>query len=186
MGSQRFGQDLTSKQQKLLFSDIGRGSQWKCRTETEQKMANKDLSRPHTCTHLYTHASTQGYLVYTQKAQKRNIRMFRMVYCSGAVICNFFFALFVVVQSLSHVQLFATPWTEECLASLSFTIYWSLLRLMSIESVMSSNHLVLCRPLSSCLQSFPASRFFLLSWFFASGGQSIGASAFQYTANVGQ
>ena len=53
----------------------------------------------------------------------------------------------VVVQLLSHVQLFVTPWTAACQeASPSFTI-WSLLKLMSIESVMPSNHLVLCRPL---------------------------------------
>ena len=52
----------------------------------------------------------------------------------------------VVVQSLSHVRLFATPWTAARQASL-FTISWSLLRFMSIESVMSSNHLILCRPL---------------------------------------
>ena len=50
----------------------------------------------------------------------------------------------VVVQSLSHVQLFVTPWTAACQASLSFTISWSLLKLMSIESVMPSNHLILC------------------------------------------
>ena len=51
------------------------------------------------------------------------------------------------VQSLSHVQLFATPWTSACLASLSITNSQSLLRLMSIESVMPSNHLILCHPL---------------------------------------
>ena len=51
---------------------------------------------------------------------------------------------FVVVQSLSHVQLFATPWTAECQASLSFTISQSLLKLASIESVMPSNHIILC------------------------------------------
>ena len=51
------------------------------------------------------------------------------------------------VQLLSPVQLFATPWTAACQASLSFTISWSLLKLMSIESVMPSNHLILCRPL---------------------------------------
>ena len=54
-------------------------------------------------------------------------------------------SLFVVVQSLSCVQLFATPWTAAFQASLSFTISRSLLRLMSIESVMPSNHLILCR-----------------------------------------
>ena len=53
----------------------------------------------------------------------------------------------VTVQSLCHVQLFVTPWTAARQASPSFTISWSLLRLMSIESVMPSSHLVLCCPL---------------------------------------
>ena len=52
-----------------------------------------------------------------------------------------------VVQSLSCVQLFVTPWTAVCQDSLSFAISWSLLKLMSIESVMQSNHLYLCCPL---------------------------------------
>ena len=52
-----------------------------------------------------------------------------------------------VVQLLNHVQLFATPWTAAIHASLSFTISQSLLKLMSIESVMPSNHLILYRPL---------------------------------------
>ena len=52
----------------------------------------------------------------------------------------------VVVQSLSHVQLFATPWTAARQASLSFTIPQSLLKLTFVESVMPSNHLILCRP----------------------------------------
>ena len=51
------------------------------------------------------------------------------------------------VQSLSHVQLFVTPWTGACQASLSITNSWSLLKLMPIESVMPSSHLILCRPL---------------------------------------
>ena len=53
----------------------------------------------------------------------------------------------VVVQSLSHVWLFVTPWTATHQASLSFTISWSLLKLRSIDSMMSANHLILCRPL---------------------------------------
>ena len=53
----------------------------------------------------------------------------------------------LVVQLLSQVQLFATPWTVARQASLSFTIAQSLLKLMSIELAMPSNHLVLCRPL---------------------------------------
>ena len=63
---------------------------------------------------------------------------------SGKSLCM---AAIVVVQSLSHVWLFATPWITAHQASLSFTISWSLLKLMSIESVMPSNHLVLCYPL---------------------------------------
>ena len=51
------------------------------------------------------------------------------------------------VQSLSHVQLFVIPWTAVCQAHLSFTISCSLLKFMSIESVMLSNNLILCRPL---------------------------------------
>ena len=54
---------------------------------------------------------------------------------------------FSSVQSLSHVQLFATPWTAACQASISITNHWSLLKLISIESVMPSNHLILCCPL---------------------------------------
>ena len=60
-------------------------------------------------------------------------------------------------------------------ASLSFTISQSLLKLMPIKLVMPSNHLILC-PFFSCPQSFPISGSFLMSWLFASGGQSIGAS----------
>ena len=66
----------------------------------------------------------------------------------------------VVVQSLSHVQLFATPWTAARQASLSFTISWSLLKLMSIESVMPSNHLILCCPLLIPPSIFPSIRVF--------------------------
>ena len=79
----------------------------------------------------------------------------------------------VVVQSVSHVRFFVTPWTAAGQASLSFTISLSLLRLMSIDSGMPSNHLIF---LCLCLKSFPASGSFLMSGLFASGGQSIGAS----------
>ena len=53
---------------------------------------------------------------------------------------------FSSVQSLSHIRLFATPWTEACQSSLSITNSRSLLKLMSIESVMPSSHLILCHP----------------------------------------
>jgi len=84
---------------------------------------------------------------------------------------------FSSVQSLSSVWLFATPWTAACQASLSITNSRSLLKLKSIESVMSSNHLILVVPFSSCPQSLPASGSFPVSQFFTSGGQSIGVSA---------
>ena len=84
---------------------------------------------------------------------------------------------FSSVQSLSHVQLFATPWTVACQASLSITNSWSFLKLMSIESVMPSNHLILCRPLLLLPSSFPASGSFQMSQHSKSGGQSIGVSA---------
>ena len=80
-------------------------------------------------------------------------------------------------QSLSCVWLFETPRTAACQASLSITNSQSLPKLMSIESVMPSNHLILCHPISSCLQSFSASESFSVSQFFALGGQSIGVSA---------
>ena len=69
------------------------------------------------------------------------------------------FTLFVV-QSLSHVQLFVTPWTAAYQASLSITNFWSLLKLMSIKSVMPSNHLILCRPPLLLPSIFPSIRVF--------------------------
>ena len=87
------------------------------------------------------------------------------------------FSSFVVIQSLSHVRLFATPWSAVCQSSLSFTILCSLLKLMSIESMMPYKHVVLCHPLLLLLLSFPASGSFPVSQLFESGDQSIGASA---------
>ena len=82
----------------------------------------------------------------------------------------------VVVQLLSHVWLFATSLTVAHNYSLSFNVSQSLLKLMSIEARMPSNHLSSVGPNSSCLQSFPASGSFQMSKLFASGGQSIGVS----------
>ena len=104
-----------------------------------------------------------------------------------------FFLTIEFIQLLSCVWHFVTPWTAARQASLSITNSWSLLKLMSIESVMPSNHLILYHPLLLLLsifrqtlyhlshqgspQSFPASRFFLMRQLFRSGGQSIEASA---------
>ena len=68
--------------------------------------------------------------------------------------------LFSSVQSLSRVQLFATPWTAAHQAFLSITNFWSLLKLMSIELGMPSNHLILCRPLLLPPSIFPSIRIF--------------------------
>ena len=65
-----------------------------------------------------------------------------------------------IIQSLSHVQLFATPWITAHLASLTFTISQSLLRFLSIEFVMLSNHLILCHPLLLLPSIFPNIRVF--------------------------
>ena len=83
--------------------------------------------------------------------------------------------IYVTVQLLSHVD-FATSWTAAHQASLSFTVSQSLLKLLSIESVMPSNHFILCHLLLLPL-SVPASGSFLMSQLFTSGGQSIGVSA---------
>ena len=82
----------------------------------------------------------------------------------------------IVVQSLSRVRLFVTPWTVALQAPLSSIISQSLLKFMSIESMMLSNHLILCHPLLFLASVFPSTRVFPMSWLFASGGQSIEAS----------
>ena len=67
---------------------------------------------------------------------------------------------FSSVQSLSHVQFFETPWTAAHQASLSITNSWNLLKIMSIESVMPSSHLILCHPLLLPPSIFPSIRVF--------------------------
>ena len=81
------------------------------------------------------------------------------------------------IQSLSHVQLFATSWTAALQASLSITNSWSLRKLMSVELVMSSSHLILCRPLLLPPSIFPSIRSFSMSLFFILSSQSIGILA---------
>ena len=94
----------------------------------------------------------------------------------------FYFNQFSSIQSLSHVRLFATPWTAAHQASLSITNSCSLLKLMSIRWVMPSNHLILCHALLLLPSVFPSIRVFSktgsfpMSQFFESGGQSGGVS----------
>ena len=99
--------------------------------------------------------------------------------CQGC-ICHPAYLTYMQSQFSSvahHVQLFVTPWTAACQASL-LNNSWSCLKLMSINSVMPSNHLILSVvAFSFCPQSLPASGSLQMSQFFASGGQSIGVSA---------
>ena len=90
--------------------------------------------------------------------------------------CSRCWELVVVVQSLSHVQLFVTPWTAACQASLSFApgVCSNLCPLSRWCYLTISSSVV---PFSSCPQSFPLLRSFPVSWLFSSSGQSIGASA---------
>ena len=80
--------------------------------------------------------------------------------CRNASKQRYHFAKQGSVQSLSHVQLFVTPWTAACQASLSITSSQSLPKLTSIESMRPSNHLILCRPLLLPPSIFPSIRIF--------------------------
>ena len=78
--------------------------------------------------------------------------------CIQFIVCQLYLTSF---QLLSHVQLFAIAWTAARQASLSITNFWSLLKLMSIKSVMPSNHLILCHPLLLLPSILPSCRVFL-------------------------
>ena len=114
---------------------------------------------------------------FTLQVKKQRFRVSKKIaygdlvkYCRSRV-------QFLSVQWLSHVRLFVIPWITACQASLSITNSRSSPKLMSIESVMPSNHPILCVPFPSCPQSFPASGSFQMSQFFTSGGQIFGVSA---------
>ena len=98
----------------------------------------------------------------------------------GSPFISLFLVLYLAVQSLICVQLFASPCTAARQVFLYFTVSLSLLRLMSIKSVMLSNHLILCCLFLLLPSIFPSS----LSQLFASGGQSIGASASVLPLNI--
>ena len=93
------------------------------------------------------------------------------------ILCLVSRVQFSSVQSLSHVQLFATSWTAACQASLSITNSQSLLKLMSIESMMPSNQLILCHPLLLLPSIFPSIRVFSNESVLRISGQSIRISA---------
>ena len=150
---------------------------------------------PH-CRQMFYHLSHQGSLNFFQIPVNVDILnsfyescMFLMTYrmvnpfkkvfnflCSDNLRKICIYGSYCFCSVAQSCPILATPWTIVCQASLSFAISWSLLNLMSIESVMPSNHLVLCRPL--LLPSiFPINRVFSSESLFASGGQNIGTSA---------
>ena len=96
------------------------------------------------------------------------------IHTSHMIIISYY-CCWVTQSCLTHTQV--CPYTVGHQVSLSFIVSQSLLKLMSIESMMLSNHLILCYPLLLLSQSFPASRSFQMSQPFASEGQSIGVSA---------
>ena len=101
-----------------------------------------------------------------------------LVFSSLFVILLLFWFVVVTVKSLSCLQLFVTPQTVAHQVPLSSTTSQSLFRLLSIESMMPSNYLILCSLLLLLPSIFPHIKvFFPVSWLFTSGGQNIGASA---------
>ena len=94
------------------------------------------------------------------KFKKLN-RYLQLVACCSSGLLIPFLSLALVVQSLNQVSLFATPWTAACQASLSITNSQSLLKVMSTEPVISSNHLILCYPPPFLPSIFPSIRVFL-------------------------
>ena len=107
-----------------------------------------------------------SYLHYRFIVHKHVDLFLGSLFCS-IDLCAFFFVPLpccfdydITVQSLSHVWLFVTPWTAAGQTSLSFTISWSLLKLMFIEWVMSSNHLILYHPLLLLPSILPSIRVF--------------------------
>ena len=118
----------------------------------------------HLFSHLQSHLFQVTRLPHVQGILHWSISMSFPIYkLSYLNYCGFIINLdiwWAVFQLLSHVWLFVTPWTATCQASLSFTFSQSLPKLMSIESVIPSNHLILCHPLLLLPSIFPSIRVF--------------------------
>ena len=126
------------------------------------------------------HVAANGIILFFFMAEWYSIVYMHHIYfilssVNGCLGCFYVFLIHLLL--LSHVGLFATPWTAACQASLSFTISLSLFKLMSIESVIPSNLLILCHLLLPFLQSFPASGSFPMGQLLGSSDQSIKALA---------
>ena len=114
----------------------------------------------------------------TQAGEKAYSKFWLPKWFAGNIRDHFyseFWLELIILQSVNSIA--AAPWIAACQASLSITNSRSLLKLMSIESVMPSSHLILCHPLLFLTQSLPASGSFPMSQLFTWGDQSIGVSA---------
>ena len=116
---------------------------WKVEQVLDFRPSHSSSGYPCAFDNLYNYTNGLGpfyELFFWEDVQSRN--------CFSSRFCSYLdLNLAQTVQLLGHVRLLATPWTAACQASLSITNSWSLLKLMSIESVMPSNHLSLCHPL---------------------------------------
>ena len=119
-----------------------------------------------------------GLSIINPVQEYKNITLYNKVNLFLMFLFFFKCVIFVVVivQLLCLVQLCVTPWTAVHQASLSFTIIWSLLKFMSIELVILSNHLILCHPLLLLPSIFPGIRVISNDLALLSGGQIVGAS----------
>ena len=113
-------------------------------------------------------AAHQASLSITNSQSLPNLMSIESMMPSNHFILCHPLLFFSSVQSLSRVRLFTTPWTAAHLASLSITNSQSLLKLMSIESVMPSNHFILCHPLLLLPSIFPSIRVFSFFFFYFS------------------
>ena len=152
-----------------------------CRASTQHKSLYNSESALHICVSTFTDSSNNrlcSAVIHTGRSVydwtfRPSVQTY--VIQRSAVYVNVCM-LVCSVQSLSHVQLFVTPWTAAHQASLSITSSWSLLKLMSIESVKSSSQLILSSPSPPAFN--PSQHQGLqMNQFFASGSQSIGVSA---------
>ena len=135
--------------------------------ESLYRRTNPIMKAPSSWPHLNLMTSQRSHLqiasCWRSSLQHMNVRGTESVHSRRHEIVSFqrqMLLTFSSVQSLNRIQLFATPWTAACQASLSSTNSWSLLKLISIESMMPSNHLILCHPLLLPPSTFPSIRVF--------------------------
>ena len=136
---------LKNELPRMVGAQYATGDQWRNNSKKNEGMEPKQKQYP----------------VVDVTGDRSKLQCCKEQYCIGTWnILGHSYIQFSSVESLSHVRLFATPWITACQASLSITNSWSSLRLMPIESVMQSSHLILCRPLLLLPPILPSIRVF--------------------------